>query len=351
MRKKTTIILTTILCIVMLSACSQTTNTADADKIIWRLSHEESAGSMQDMYAMKFKELIEEKSNGKIQVNVYTLGQLGDSVGAVEMLRYGVVDFAINNPATVATIVPENQLFTLHFVFSDDTEVTSTMLNEGETIEEMNKLYQQKDIVPLGWFNEGFQVISSQKEIRKPSDMKGMKVRVMASPLLFASYAAYGANPTSVPYMECYSNLQLNMIDSVVQPTFAMEEMKFYEVSKYLNYLNHELFVGTFCSNTRFWENLPQEQKELVESCLPELAEYIVKVEQDYSQSRLDKIKRNSDIIINEFTEEEIEEFKKLSSIGRERYISIVGEEGERLLELLEKDLANAEQKINNNRQ
>ena len=62
MRKKTTIILTTILCIVMLSACSQTTNTADADKIIWRLSHEESAGSMQDMYAMKFKELIVPKA-------------------------------------------------------------------------------------------------------------------------------------------------------------------------------------------------------------------------------------------------------------------------------------------------
>ena len=140
-------------------------------------------------------------------------------------------------------------------------------------------------------------------------------------------------------------------IDTVSEEKLPMEEMKFYEVSKYLNYLNHELFVGTFCSKTRFWENLPQEQKELVESCLPELAEYIVKVEQDYSQSRLEKIKQNSDIIINEFTEEEREEFKKLSSIGRERYISIVGEEGERLLELLEKDLANAEQKINNNRQ
>ncbi len=149
--------------------------------------------------------------------------------------------------------------------------------------------------------------------------------------------------------MECYSNLQLNMIDSVVQPTFAMEEMKFYEVSKYLNYLNHELFVGTFCSNIRFWENLPKDQKELVESCLPELAEYIVEVEEDYSQSRLEKIKQSSNIIINEFTEEEKEEFKKLSIKGREKYIDIVGEEGKRLLALLEKDLADAEQKVNNN--
>lgn len=347
MMKKMVIVLATILCTTIFSSCSQT-NTATADDVtIWRLSHEESAGSMQDAYAMKFKELIEKKSNGKIRVNVYPVGQLGDSVGAVEMLRYGVVDFAINNPATVATIVPENQLFTLHFVFSDDSEINSIILNEGETTKEMSKLYQEKDIVPLGWFNEGFQVISSQKEIRTPVDMKGIKVRVMASPLLFASYAAYGANPTSVPYMECYSNLQLNMIDSVVQPTFAMEEMKFYEVSKYLNYLNHELFVGTFCSNTRFWENLPEEQKELVESCLPELAEYIVKVEEDYSQSRLEKIKEKSNIIINEFTEEEREEFKKLSVAGRNKYIEIVGKEGERLLELLEKDLKFAESEVN----
>ncbi|MGE4213753.1 MAG: DctP family TRAP transporter solute-binding subunit [Anaerotignaceae bacterium] len=346
MKGKKTIIMALLLSAVLFSGCGATSSSEGNEPVIWRFSHEESVGSVQDMYANKFKEIIEEKSDGNIKVNVYSLGQLGDSVGAVEMLRYGVVDFAINNPATVATIVPENQLFNLHFVFSDDRDVNRKMLTEGETIKEMNKLYQEKDMIPLSWFSEGFQVISTNKEIRTPEDMKGVKVRVMASPLLFAAYSAYGANPTSVPYMECYSNLQLNMIDSVVQPVFAMEEMKFYEVQKYLNFLNHELFIGTFCTNPGFWNNTTEEQKAMVEDALEELNEYIYEVEGDYAQSRLEAIKAKSDIVINEFTPEERAMFKELSSAGQTHYINIVGEEGSKLLELMKKDLQTAEDSL-----
>ena len=348
MKGKKTLIMALLVSAVLFSGCGATSNSNGNEPVIWRFSHEESVGSVQDMFANKFKEIIEEKSDGNIKVNVYSLGQLGDSVGAVEMLRYGVVDFAINNPATVATIVPENQLFNLHFVFSDDRDVNRKMLTEGETIKEMNKLYQQKDMIPLSWFSEGFQVISTNKEIRTPEDMKGVKVRVMASPLLFAAYSAYGANPTSVPYMECYSNLQLNMIDSVVQPVFAMEEMKFYEVQKYLNFLNHELFIGTFCTNPGFWNNTTKEQKAMVEDALDELNEYIYEVEGDYAQSRLEAIKAKSDIVINEFTPEERAMFKELSSTGQEHYVNIVGEEGSKLLELMKKDLEIAEEGLKN---
>lgn len=343
--KKSAVLMCFLMSVILLSGCSDSTKEKGA-KII-RFSHEESVGSVQDMYAMKFKELLEEKSNGKFKVNVYSLGQLGDSVGAVEMLRYGVVDFAINNPATVATIVPENQLFSLHFVFSDDDKVNQEMLSNGETVKEMNRLYEEKDMIPLQWFAEGFQVISTNKEIRNPSDMKGVKVRVMASPLLFAAYSSYGANPTSVPYMECYSNLQLNMIDSVVQPVFAMEEMKFYEVQNYLNFLNHELFVGTFCTNPTFWESLTSEDREMVQEIVDELDEYIYNVQRDYASERLKTIDEKSDIVINEFTEEERAAFKELSQGGKDYYLSITGEHGKELLDLMEKDLTAAEEKLN----
>ena len=166
----------------------------------------------------------------------------------IELLRYNAVNFAINNPATVATIIPENQLLMLHYVFSDDMEVNRKALNEGNATKELDRLYTEKDMIPLNWFQEGFQVVTSNFPIYAPEDMNGFKIRVMASPLLIAAYSAYGCNPTPVPYGKL-SNLQLNMIDGQVNPVFAIEEMKFYEVQEYLNFLNHEVFIGTFCTN------------------------------------------------------------------------------------------------------
>ncbi len=288
-----------LLSLTMLTACSGTTDSAEDDVKIWRFSHEESAGtSIQDMYAQKFKELIEERTDGKVKVQVYSLGQLGDSVGAVEMLRYGVVNFAINNPATVATVVPENQLMSLHYIFSDDMEANRTALIEGNAVKELNQLYADKDMIVLDWFPEGFQVVTSNYEIRTPDDMKGFKIRVMASPLLIAAYSAYGANPTPVAYTETYSNLQLHMIDGQVNPVFAIEEMKFYEVQEYLNFMNHELFVGTFCANPEFWESLTEEEQAMVEDVVKEVNAYIFDVQNEVAETRLEKIKANKSSII-----------------------------------------------------
>lgn len=314
-----------------------------AEKEIWRLSHEESVGSIQDQYSIKFKEMIEERTNGRIQVDVYSLGQLGDSVGGVELVRYGVVNFSINNPATMATIVPQNQLFNLHYVFSDDMELNRKVLHEGETVKALNELYLEKDIVALSWFQEGFQVVTSNHAIHKPDDMKGFKIRVMASPMLVAAYEAYGANPTPVPYMETYSNLQLNMIDGQVNPVFAIEEMKFYEVQNYLNFMNHEMFVGTFCANPDFWESLSAEDKKMVEEIIDELDAYIFEVQTRYAEERLELIKSRSDIEIIEYTEEERAAFKERSVNGQDYYLKVAGEKGQMLLDMLEADFQNAQ--------
>lgn len=330
-----------------LTACGKSEEVADENVKVWKFAHEESVGSIQDMYAMKFKELVEERSNGKIKVDVYPVGQLGDGVGAVELIRYNAVNFSINNPATVATIVPENQLLSLQFVFSDDMEVNRKVLNEGNAIKEINKLYREKDIIPLAWFQEGFQVITSNHPINKPDDMKGFKLRVMASPLLIASYSAYGANPTPVPYMETYSNLQLNMIDGQVNPVFAIEEMKFYEVQQCLNFLNQEIFVGTFCVNPNFWDSLTDEERDMVLEITKELDSYIFDTQNEYAEVRLQKIKEDKpEITLKEYTEEERAAFKEKAITSYDWYLNLVGEEGQTLLDMLEDDIKQTEENM-----
>ena len=334
---------------VMMTAagCSGSDGSAGEDVTVWRFCHEESVGSVQDQFAMKFKELVEEKSDGKIRVDVYPVGQLADGVGAIELLRYNAVNFAINNPATVATIVPENQLLMLHYVFSDDMEVNRIALNEGNATKELDRLYEAKDMMPLNWFQEGFQVVTSNFPINAPTDMKGFKVRVMASPLLIAAYSAYGCNPTPVPYMETYSNLQLNMIDGQVNPVFAIEEMKFYEVQEYLNFLNHEVFVGTFCTNPEFWENLTDEERTMIEEIQEELDQYVFDMQNQYSEERLEKIIANKpNVGLIEYTEEERAAFQESARAGYDYYLNLTGEEGQKLLDMLQQDIETAEEEL-----
>lgn len=322
------------------TGCTTDAASSEEDQIVWRLSHEESVGSIQDQYAHKLKELVEERTKGKVRVEVFSLGQLGDGVGGVELIRYGVVNFSINNPATVATIVPENQLMSLHYTFSGDSQLNREVLNDGEAIKELNKLYEKKDIVPLHWFQEGFQVVTSKHPINEPKDMEGFKIRVMASPLLVAAYEAYGANPTPVPYMEVYSNLQLNMIDGQVNPVFAIEEMKFYEVQEYLNFLNNETFIGTFCANPTFWESLSDDERAMMDEIIVELDEFIYTRHLEVAEERLKKIKEAKPSIgIVEYNEEQRQAFKEKSIAGREYYYRAVGEEAaDKFLGLLEKD-------------
>lgn len=349
--KKILALVLVVATMITVAGCSGTTEgtSADSDDVkVWKFVHEESVGSVQDQFAMKFKELVEEKSDGKIRVDVYPVGQLADGVGAIELLRYNAVNFAINNPATVATIIPENQLLMLHYVFSDDMEVNRRVLNEGNATKELDRLYMEKDMIPLNWFQEGFQVITSNFPIHTPEDMKGFKIRVMASPLLIEAYSGYGSNPTPVPYMETYSNLQLNMIDGQVNPVFAIEEMKFYEVQEYLNFLNHEVFIGTFCTNPEFWDSLTDEERAMVEEIQEELDQYIFDVQNQYSQERLEKILTNKPSIEQiEYTDEERAAFQEKAQIGYDEYLRLTGEEGQKLLNMLQEDIAAAEKELN----
>jgi len=353
MKRKLSILMVIVLIGVFALGCSSGNNSDNgksAEKAekeqVWRFVHEEISGSVQDAYAQKFKELIEKKSGGNVKVEVYPVGQLGDGVGQVELLQNGGVEFAINNPGSTGTIVPENQLFSLHFILSDDMAVNQKVMREGKAIKALNELYLQKDMKVLDWFTEGFMVWTGNKLLRTVEDMQGFKMRTMASPMIVTAYEAYGANPTPVPYMEVYSSLQLKMIDGQVNPIFAIEEMKFYEVQDYLMLSNQDTFVGTFCVNPDFWEGLSDEHKQMVESIIPELNDFIFGVQENLNSERLEKIKEVSDIKIIEFTDEEREAFRKASMSARDVYVERVGEKGKEILDLLVKDVEQAEKEM-----
>lgn len=302
----------------------------------WRLAHEEIDGSVQDIYAKEFKKRLEEKSGGRITMEVYPVGQIGDALQQAELLQNGGIEFAIVSPGNTGTVVPENQLFSLHFLFSDDMDKNAKIFKESKALNDMlSQKYLDKSIKVLSYWTEGAMQWTSSKSVNKPDLWKGFKMRTMQSPMIVAAYEAYGANPTPVPYMEVYSGLQLNMIEGQENPLFAIEEMKFYEVQKELTLASSNLFVTTTACNPEFFDGLPQDIQQMILDTVDEMRDESFKIQADMNGSALEKIEAASDITVTELTPEEREAFKAASKKAYDRYAEVVGADGKAILDTL----------------
>jgi len=313
----------------------------------WRFAIEESRGSVQDAYAQRFKRLVEAETGGEVEVLVYPYGALGTSDHITEQLHNGTLELAMSSPGHLGKLLPEVQVFLLHFVLSDDVRVNAEALRDSELRELLNELYAEKGLAFLTAFGEGWQVWTTQEEVRRPEDFEGMRFRVMTSPLLVASYEAYGASPTPLPYSEVYSALQLHMIDGQVNPVFAIEEMSFYEVTKCMTFPRHAEFVTTVAANPRFLGELPPRRRALVERIVDRLQTEIFEIQLRYNRERLEHIRaRRPEMRIVRLGEEERARFRRQALPVRERYVEMAGPRGRRLLELLNQAVERARERV-----
>ncbi|AKL97232.1 tripartite ATP-independent periplasmic transporter solute receptor DctP [Clostridium aceticum] len=311
-------------------------NATGEETYSWRFAHEEIDGDVQDVYVKKFKEIIEEKSNGRINIDIYPVGQIGDATQQAELLQNGGIEFAIVSPGNTGTLVPENQLFSLHFLFTDDMDKNAEIFKTSKALNELlSSKYLEKNIKVLAYWTEGAMQWTSNKPVNTPEQWRGMKMRTMPSPMIVAAYQAYGANPTPVPYMEVYSGLQLNMIEGQENPLFAIDQMKFYEVQKYLTLANSNLYVTTTAVNPDFFNGLPEDIQAMVIETVEELRDYSFEIQEELNGGALDRIKAQSNIEIVELTEEEREVFRAASRSAYDKYVEMVGPAGKEILETL----------------
>lgn len=322
----------------LLTACS----VSDRSPTVWRFPIEEAPGSVQHHYAQRFEEEIEERLP-EIDVKVYTYGTLGTSNHISELLHNGTVQVAFASPGHLGKLIPEVQVFLLHFVLSDDAEVNDVALNDPALHAVLDPLYADKGYDLLGVITEGWMVWTLDRVVRKPSDFEGIKMRTMTSPLLLAAYRAYGASPTPLPYSEVYSGLQLNMIDGQVNPVFAIEEMSFFEVVDAMVFANHAPFVTTLVANDAFVEGLPPERRKALDDVVEQLQPEILAHQRELANDRLAVIRDKApDLEIVRLTDEDRQAFREVSAPVRQRYMD-GAPQGKAVLDALQGAVARAE--------
>jgi TRAP-type C4-dicarboxylate transport system substrate-binding protein len=317
------------------------TGRAVAAQNLWQVALEEIEGSMQHEYAKKFVEIMEDKSKGEIRCNIHFYGELGTSGEITKLLQKGDLQFAFQSPGHLGSYIPEVQVFSIHYLFPTDFNLLEKILRKGpNTYNVLGKYYRKNKLELLSIIEEGWQIWTANKPLRKPADFDGITFRVMSSPFLITAYRLYGAYVMTVPYGQIYSDLELGRIDAETQPFFAIQEMKFYEVQDFMIKANQLPFIGTFAANHDFIKGLPQNIRTMIDNAIEEANEYIFDFEPKLNEQRKQMIMESKPSMqYIELTDEEIAVFREKAKPLRQKYLKMGGEGAEEVLNAVIKDI------------
>lgn len=257
----------------VLSGCSRggAAQSGSQDQTITiKLTHVNSPNSTWQKGSEKFKELVEKKSNGKIKVDIYPSGSLsgGNTRTMLEQLQSGAVDMTLHSTIIYSGFDNNFSVFSLPFLFPNRD--VAYKLVDGPIGKEMLDSLDKIGIKGLAYWENGFRQLSnSKKEITKPADVAGLKVRIPEIKLFIAAFKALGANPTVMTAGELFTGLQQGVVDGQENPLNVISSLKLYEVQKYVtnwDYVWDPLVVGV---NKKFFEGLsPENQKIITEAAI-----------------------------------------------------------------------------------
>ena len=223
--------------------------------------------------AVFFAERINQMTNGELDVQVYHSRQLGDARDNVENVRNGSIAFTQVSISNLSQVLPIMDVWSLPYIFKSDDHYWY-VLNHPKAMEFMKQL-EPKGIKTITWITSGARNLFTQKPVRTPADMKGMKIRVMASPVMIGSMKALGASGVPVAWGELYTALQTGVVDGGENNHPSVISMKFYEVSKYYTIDEHMRIPDVNIMSTKVFEKLTKSQQAAVLQAAQEATAYM----------------------------------------------------------------------------
>jgi len=229
-----------------------------------RFGNSQSPGEATADTMVEFKKEVEAKSNGQIQVELYPSGQLGKIEEVVEMLRSGAAQMHVNSPQYLAKWYPEIQVTSLPYLF-DSPEAADRTLDGPFGTELKAKIQEKTDFVILGAEEYGLKhVFNRRRPVKTLDDLRGLKLRVIASPVTLKTFQALGASPVGMAFSEIYSAMQTGVIDGGELPFTSIFGAKLYEVTKYISTTGHFFELALVVASKSWLNGLPADVRTIV---------------------------------------------------------------------------------------
>ncbi|MBF0267694.1 MAG: TRAP transporter substrate-binding protein [Alphaproteobacteria bacterium] len=281
-----------------------------ADPIVIKFSHVVAPNTPKGKGAEFFKKLAEERTKGAVKVEVYPNSQLYKDKEEMEMLQLGAVQMLAPSLAKFGPLgVKEFEAFDLPFILPSKEALRS--VTEGPVGQGLLKKLEAKGIIGLGYWDNGFKIMSANKPLRKVEDFKGQKMRIQSSKVLEAQMKSLGALPQVMAFSEVYQALQTGVVDGTENPPSNMFTQKMHEVQKHATMSNHGYLGYAVIVNKKFWEGLPPDIRATLEGAMNEATRFANAIAETENADALAGMKASGKTEFYELTAEEKAAWRK----------------------------------------
>ncbi len=262
-----------------------------SEPVIIRFSHVVAPNTPKGKAADYFKRLAEERTNGRVKVEVYPNSQLYKDREEMEALQLGAVQMLAPSLSKFGPLgVRQFELFDLPYIFPNKETLYRVM--DGDIGRRLFALLEPKGIIGLAFWDNGFKQMSANRPLRKVEDFKGLKMRIQSSKVLEAQMKALGANPQVMAFSEVYSALQQGVVDGTENPMSNLYTQKMHEVQKHLTLSDHGYLGYAVIVNKKFWEGLPADLRATLEKAMQDATAYERDIAQKENDDALAAVRR-----------------------------------------------------------
>jgi tripartite ATP-independent transporter DctP family solute receptor len=288
-----------------------------------KLHHDLAEESAQHQGLLEFKKTVEEKSGGRIRIQIFPNNMLGTDTEVAEMLQTGSVEAALIPTAKLSGFYAPLQVLDLPFIFPN-REVCYETLDNEKFKETLFKPMQKIGFKGIDFWESGFKQFTANKELHGPDDFKGLKFRTMESPLIIAQFQALGASSIPIDFGETYNSLQQGVVDGEENPLVSIVNMKFYEVQKNCIISNHAYLAYAFLFSSQFWDTLPADLQKICTDAANDAVKSERKMTVDKESVYIQKIS-DSKCKVTYLSDEEKETLTKAMKPVHEQFRDAIG--------------------------
>lgn len=274
---------------------------------------------------LKWKEIVEEKTDGALEVETYPSGQLGDDRTMAEGLQLGSLEVTIPSTAPMANFIPELAVYDFPFLFPDNE--TADKVLDGPIGQKLLDEFDDQNMKGLAYWENGFRDLTNSKhEVKTAADFDGLKIRTMENDLHLESFRALGANPTPMAFTELFTAMQQGTVDGQENPVATIYLEKFYEAQDYMSTTHHVYSPFVFLMSKEFFDGLTEDQQKIVTDAAKEAGDYERDLIRKQADENLEALKEEG-MTVTEVTPEAREEMKEIVQPVIDEYADKVGKD------------------------
>ncbi|MCW5299152.1 TRAP transporter substrate-binding protein [Herbaspirillum lusitanum] len=294
----------------LLAFALQTTPALAQQTIVIKFSHVVANNTPKGKGAERFKQLAEERTKGRVKVEVYPNSQLYKDKEELEALQLGAVQMLAPSLAKFGPLgVKEYEVFDLPYIFPN--RAVLARITEGPIGQNLFRKLEAKGIKGLAYWDNGMKVMTANKPLHKVDDFRGMKMRIQSSKVLDEQFRALKANPQVLAFSEVYQAMQTGVVDGSENTPSNIYSQKVHEVQSQLTVSDHGYIGYAVIVNKKFWESLPPDVRGQLESAMKDATRYANAIAQQENEDALAAIKASGKTKVYYLTDAEKAEWRK----------------------------------------